>query len=125
MNAEPISTDTSTLRTEDARRLAILALNERLRACRRCHAAGYLDERESIPLARDPDPDAPLPRILLVGQAPGLRATRGHAIERSLSLPRLTPGLVLLALAKIDEVGTTASKPWLREWARGLPDPAA
>src|SRR5438067_2008083 len=60
---------------EDERRRAILALNVRLRACRRCHAAGYLDERESIPLARDPDPDAALPRILLVGQSPGLRAT--------------------------------------------------
>jgi uracil-DNA glycosylase len=29
----------------------------------------------SLPLARDPEPDAPLPRILLVGQSPGLRAT--------------------------------------------------
>jgi uracil-DNA glycosylase len=59
----------------DTRHRAILELNSRLRACRRCHLAGYLDERESIPLARDPDPDAPVPRILLVGQAPGLRAT--------------------------------------------------
>jgi uracil-DNA glycosylase len=29
----------------------------------------------SVPVARDPEADAPLPRILLVGQAPGLRAT--------------------------------------------------
>jgi uracil-DNA glycosylase len=40
-----------------------------------CHLAGYLDERESVPIARDPEPDAPLPEILLIGQAPGLRAT--------------------------------------------------
>lgn len=60
---------------EDERRARLIELNRHLRACRRCHAAGYLDERESLPLARDPSEDAPLPRILLVGQAPGLRAT--------------------------------------------------
>ncbi len=53
----------------------MIALNARLRACRRCHLAGFLDDRESVPIARDPEPDAPVPRILLVGQAPGLRAT--------------------------------------------------
>jgi uracil-DNA glycosylase len=53
----------------------VIDLNARLRACRKCHLAGHLDERESVPIARDPDPDAPVPRILLVGQAPGLRAT--------------------------------------------------
>jgi uracil-DNA glycosylase len=37
--------------------------------------AGLLDEVESVPIARDPEPDTPLPRIVLVGQAPGLRAT--------------------------------------------------
>src|SRR5205823_11546611 len=26
-------------------------------------------------IARDPEPDAPMPRIVLIGQAPGLRAT--------------------------------------------------
>ncbi len=36
---------------------------------------GHLDERESVPIVRDPDEDAPMPRIVLVGQAPGLRAT--------------------------------------------------
>ncbi|WP_250846694.1 uracil-DNA glycosylase family protein [Aquisphaera insulae] len=56
-------------------RRALIDLNARLRTCRACHEAGYLDERESIPLARDPDDDAPVPEILLVGQAPGLRAT--------------------------------------------------
>ncbi|MEO8285603.1 MAG: uracil-DNA glycosylase family protein [Chloroflexota bacterium] len=61
---------------ETARRDELLALNLRLRACRLCHAEGFLNERESLPLARDPEADAPLPRILLVGQAPGLRATQ-------------------------------------------------
>jgi uracil-DNA glycosylase len=53
----------------------VIDLNARLRACRKCHLAGHLDETESVPIARDPDPDAPVPRILLLGQAPGLRAT--------------------------------------------------
>jgi uracil-DNA glycosylase len=57
------------------RRSRVIALNARLRACCKCHLAGYLDESESVPIARDPEPDSPLPRILLVGQAPGLRAT--------------------------------------------------
>ena len=56
-------------------RSRLIALNGRIRACRKCHDAGLLDERESIPIARDPELDAPLPRILLIGQAPGLRAT--------------------------------------------------
>jgi uracil-DNA glycosylase len=60
---------------ESRRRARAVSLNARLRACRRCHLAGYLDERDSVPIARDPEPDAPMPRILLVGQAPGLRAT--------------------------------------------------
>jgi Uma2 family endonuclease len=45
-------------------------------------------------------------------------------IERSLNLPRLTPSLVVSALSMIDEMGETPSKPWLRDWARNLPDPA-
>jgi uracil-DNA glycosylase len=61
--------------TEARRRARLVALNARLRACRKCHLAGFLDERESVPIERDPEPDAPLPRILLIGQAPGLRAT--------------------------------------------------
>ncbi|HEX8229952.1 MAG TPA: uracil-DNA glycosylase family protein [Chloroflexia bacterium] len=72
---EPPVNHPADLDDEADRRARLLELNVRLRACRRCHAAGYLDERESVPLARDPDPDAPLPRVLLVGQAPGLRAT--------------------------------------------------
>ncbi len=54
----------------------LIALCDRIRACRKCHAAGFLDDGESIPIARDPEPDAPVPRILLIGQAPGLQATR-------------------------------------------------
>jgi uracil-DNA glycosylase len=53
----------------------VIALNGRIRACRLCHIEGFLDERESLPIARDPEPDAPLPKIQLVGQSPGLRAT--------------------------------------------------
>jgi uracil-DNA glycosylase len=60
---------------EACQRDRLVALNARLRACRKCHLAGWLDHRESVPIARDPEPDAPWPRILLIGQAPGLRAT--------------------------------------------------
>lgn len=56
------------------RRVALKTFNLQLRACRRCHLAGFLREEESSPVARDPDEDAPVPRILLIGQAPGLRA---------------------------------------------------
>mgnify|MGYP001105632148 CR=1 FL=1 len=59
----------------DRVRRALIVLNRDLRDCRTCHMAGLLDEVESIPIALDPEPDAPLPRIVLVGQAPGLRAT--------------------------------------------------
>lgn len=59
----------------DRRRVLIAKHNARIRECRSCHLRGYLDEIESVPIVRDPEPDAPVPRILLVGQAPGLRAT--------------------------------------------------
>ncbi len=71
----PNSAMPRTTPTESRRRARILTLNARLRACRRCHLAGFLDERESIPIARDPEPNFAVPRILLIGQAPGLRAT--------------------------------------------------
>lgn len=45
--------------------------------------------------------------------------------ERSVALPKLTRGLVLLALSMIEELGSSAAKPWLRDWARGLPEPPA
>ncbi len=44
---------------------------------------------------------------------------------QSLHLPRLTPERVLFALTRIDELGETAAKPWIRDWARGLPDSIA
>lgn len=53
----------------------LVALNAQLRDCRACHLRGFLDEQESVPITRDPEPDAPLPRIVLIGQAPGLKAT--------------------------------------------------
>jgi uracil-DNA glycosylase family 4 len=57
---------------EATRKARLAAFNARLRACRRCHSAGFLDERESLPVAFDAGPEAPMPRILLIGQAPGL-----------------------------------------------------
>jgi uracil-DNA glycosylase len=57
---------------DDARKARLAAFNARLRACRKCHGAGLLDARESIPVAFDAEPDAPMPRILLIGQAPGV-----------------------------------------------------
>jgi uracil-DNA glycosylase len=67
------------MRTRDRRqnnaRSRLVAFNRRLRSCRRCHLAGLLDEGESVPIARDPEPGVPLPQVLLIGQAPGLRAT--------------------------------------------------
>jgi Uma2 family endonuclease len=47
-----------------------------------------------------------------------------ETVDRSFNIPWLTPALVLLALERMNEMGEFASKPWLREWARGLPDPA-
>lgn len=58
---------------DDPRRAEITALNARVRACRKCHEAGFLDAAVSLPLVHDPEPDAPLPRILLIGQAPSAR----------------------------------------------------
>jgi len=60
---------------DSARRRALIALNASLRACRACHAEGFLDEAESVPITLDPEPDAPLPKVLLIGQAPSIRAT--------------------------------------------------
>ena len=48
---------------------------------------------------------------------------RYETIDRSLNLPRLTPALVLVALDRMNEMGETAAMPWLRDWARGLPEP--
>jgi uracil-DNA glycosylase len=81
---------------------ALVDLNVRMRACRRCHAAGYLDERESVPIARDPEPDAPLPRILLVGQAPGLRATNENRPFAGLSGDKLRAWFEMGGIARED-----------------------
>ncbi|AMV36405.1 uracil-DNA glycosylase family protein [Planctomyces sp. SH-PL62] len=69
-----MKTDAAVRASERSRR-RLVTLNAEIRDCRRCHAAGFLDEAESVPIARDPEADAPPPQILLVGQAPGLRAT--------------------------------------------------
>ncbi|HEX9990427.1 MAG TPA: uracil-DNA glycosylase family protein [Chloroflexia bacterium] len=81
---------------------ALVDLNVRMRACRRCHVAGYLDERESVPIARDPEPDAPLPRILLVGQAPGLRATNENRPFAGLSGDKLRAWFEMGGIARED-----------------------
>jgi uracil-DNA glycosylase len=57
------------------RRSRLADCHSRLRACRKCHAAGFLVEDESIPVAFDGEIDAPIPRILLIGQAPGLKGS--------------------------------------------------
>lgn len=62
--------------TTTRRRIRKIAdLNARIKACRRCHELGFLHEPESVPIVRDPDPQSPPPRVLLVGQAPGLKAS--------------------------------------------------
>jgi uracil-DNA glycosylase len=102
MSADPRSAQQTALRTDGDQRQQILALNAQMRACRRCHLAGYLDVRESIPLARDPDPDAPLPRILLVGQAPGLRATREYTPFAGLAATKMQGWFAQAGLAPED-----------------------
>jgi uracil-DNA glycosylase len=61
---------------DESTRVRLAEFHAQLRACRKCHAAGFLDERESVPAAFDAEPDAPVPRILLIGQAPGLKGSR-------------------------------------------------
>ena len=70
--------------TDAARKARLAAFNARLRTCRKCHAAGFLDERESRPVAFDAEPGAPMPRTLLIGQAPGLS---GSTAERPFAGP--------------------------------------
>lgn len=66
----------SSIPRDSRSRSRLIALNARIRACRACHLAGLLSEPESFPVARDPEPDAPVPRTLLIGQAPGRQARR-------------------------------------------------
>ena len=75
-DAMPDLLNPTTRPLDDPTRARLDAFNERLRACRRCHAAGFLDERESVPAAFDAEPDARVPRVLLIGQAPGREGSR-------------------------------------------------
>lgn len=81
---------------------SIRAFNARVRACRRCHLAGFLDERESVPIARDPDLDAPPPRILLIGQAPGLKGSNDALPFAGASGERLRDWFELGGIARED-----------------------
>jgi len=96
MIAAPVRPD------EQDRRARLIEFNNELRACRRCHAAGYLDARESVPIARDPEPDAPLPRILLVGQAPGLRATNENRPFAGLAGEKLRDWMEMAGIRRED-----------------------
>jgi uracil-DNA glycosylase len=79
-----------------------VAFNVRLRACRRCHLAGLLVETESSPIARDPEPDAPAPKILLIGQAPGLRAQRENRPFAGIAGEKLRSWFELGGIARDD-----------------------
>src|SRR5215210_1213952 len=117
---------------EEVRWANLLELNERIRSCRRCHAAGYLDERESVPIARDPEADAPLPRILLVGQAPGLRATNENRPFAGVAGDKLRAWFAMAGIApedfwrKIHFSAVTKCYPGRLPGARGdrVPTPA-
>jgi uracil-DNA glycosylase len=85
-----------------ARHNRISAYNARLRACRACHLAGHLSEAESVPVARDPDRDAPVPRILLIGQAPGLRANSEHVPFAGAAGEKLRDWFELAGIARDD-----------------------
>ncbi len=89
-------------RVLDRRRSLLIALDARIRGCRSCHLRGYLDEVESIPIVRDPEPDAPVPRILLIGQAPGLRATITDRPFAGISGDKLRAWFELGGIARAD-----------------------
>lgn len=116
----------------DLQRSRLVACNARLRACRRCHEAGFLDESESVPIARDPDADTPVPRILLIGQAPGLRASNDRPPFHGASGDRLRAWFALGGIApgdfwrKIHFAAVTRCYPGRLPGAKGdrLPSPA-
>ena len=54
-----------------------------------------------------------------------LAGDRYEPVDRSVSLPRLTPALVVQALEQAEPMGETAWKRWLRAWAVELPEPPA
>ena len=69
---------------DQSRRAALVGCNARVRGCRLCHEAGYLHGPTMTPAVFDPETDAPVPRVLLIGQAPGLR---GNAIAHPFEGP--------------------------------------
>jgi uracil-DNA glycosylase len=91
-----------------------------------------LDERESMPIARDPEPDAPVPRILLIGQAPGVRATNERRPFAGASGDRLRDWFEVGGIAredfwrKIHFAAVTRCYPGRMPGAKGdrLPSPA-
>ena len=91
-----------TPRVRDRRRSLLVAHDARIRDCRSCHLRGFLDEAESIPIVRDPEPDAPVPRILLIGQAPGLRATITDRPFAGISGDKLRSWFELGGIARAD-----------------------
>jgi len=91
-----------THRVHDRRRSLLIAHDARIRDCRSCHLRGFLDEIESVPIVRDPDPDASVPRILLIGQAPGLRATLTDRPFAGLSGDKLRSWFELGGIARED-----------------------
>jgi uracil-DNA glycosylase len=111
---------------------SIRAFNARVRACRKCHRAGFLDERESVPIARDPEPVAPKPRILLIGQAPGLKGSNDVPAFTGPSGERLRAWFELGGIAredfwrKIHFAAVTRCYPGRSPGAKGdrLPTPA-
>ena len=119
-------------RVRDRRRSLLVAHDRRIRECRSCHLRGFLDEVESVPIVRDPEPDAPVPRILLVGQAPGLRATIVDRPFAGLSGDKLRAWFALGGIAredfyrKIHFAAVTRCYPGRLPGAKGdrLPSPA-
>lgn len=55
-----------------------------------------------MPIARDPDPGSPVPRILLVGQAPGLRATNENKPFAGLSGEKLRDWFEMAGIERED-----------------------
>ena len=85
--------------------------------------------KKSLDLAIDPPPDlaievdhkADSSRALWFGRLAG---DRYETVARSVVLSRLTPALVVEALAEAECLGESDWKPWLRAWALTLPEPA-
>lgn len=72
-------------------------------------------------LAIEVDHKADSSRALWFGRLAG---DRYETVARSVVLSRLTPALVVEALAEAECLGESDWKPWLRVWALTLPEPA-